>query len=208
MIEIFCPEKQNFLRMQKTWAARKLKVGAIAFGEHHDSSAARAVILDLALEGAVTKLFIELGDIELDILGIDGHGKVTIGEYLQSRSGIDNLGNDPLWSKIRAVFELVDKGHTNAIPLEALVKNAVEAGVQVFFYDNAVGLKPISRNGMKRRNRTMGDVFRAHSAANDPGAILLVGANHLYPIQSGGLFAHTLQQQCALHFNSVCDLSR
>lgn len=208
IIEIFCAARHNFLRMQKRWAAMKLQLGAVAFGEHHDKPDARAVIGDLILDGAVSKLFLEMGDMELSDFGIGGHGTMTMGEYLRDRTGIANLGDDPLWDQITPLFNILDRRHMNPISFEGLVKNAVEAGVEVFFYDTAPELKPTSQKGMKNRNRTMGEVFKAHSSASDPGAVMLIGAAHLYPTKSGGLFLHTLQQQCGIGFNYVCDLSK
>ncbi len=195
-IQQHCGNRANSMEWQYKSAFRKLQLGAIALGEAHDNPCARAIIFDLIEAHLVQKLFLEMGELE---------------EWEKFRSN-DKLGKDIAedeeWQQIAFVIRYLDNKWGNPVTFAELLRAAVLHNVQVFFFDNAAEPNPSTPQGMKNRNETMGAVFQEHSDGAEPGAVVLIGSEHLYPIPSGGLYEHTIQAACGIRFQHVVDLGR
>jgi hypothetical protein len=203
-IQTYCSEKSNLRTWQKRVVVEiHLNDGAFAFGEYHDKPDARAMILDLVSEGAVKQLFLELADPPLLDFDVDHEAK-NLGPYLRSKLG-EKLKGDDVWEKAGTTFlKRIDKKHENPVGFAHLVECSVKAGVKVYFFDDAVGLySQTGSSAIEARNKEMGKIFKKESGPKIPGAVILVGIDHL----NVNYKKHCLQYLCGLGYWNFLDLS-
>ena len=188
--------------------AGQLSSGPAILGEDHSRPDARAALVDLLQAGKVRELFVELPSIEMSDLDPSvlpaGPLSRTVSGHLRQTAGQDPAP-DPIWQAVVQGLGDVERRWRNPILLSDVIQNAQIAGVQVFFHDNAEPSGPLSQR-LARRNERAGDEFLTRGASPDrAGAVVLVGADHLDPMQSHG---SSMQRHCGVQEVRVHDLSR
>lgn len=194
-----CGKQSDLLASKLEEAESKVRGGAVILGESHDKPYARAVICDFI--DLVTKLFIEMGDLPLEDLGIQYTTITTVGQYLRARTGED-VRQDRVWTDFLWGINLLDRKWKNPIPFAEMIPFAVENGVRVYFFDNRPGEQTSSRD-MRERNEVMGAEFKQNVPKPEPGVVVLIGGAHLE-----GTVEQTLQHQCGIGPDRLIDLSR
>jgi hypothetical protein len=203
-IDEFCLVNPTALREKMAVIAKKLEAGAVVLGERHTCADARAVILDLAAQGRVKKLFLEFWDttaapLSLESVTPNGGSAEMVGEFFRKNAGKD-LEEDTTFGAFKVKFNFAMGGakHKSAIPMLDLIRHAVKAGVLLYPYDQYTK-DPESPENMKKRNVTMGEVFAKNAKADEAGVVLLVGSAHTNPKKhEGGTAEHTLQALCSV----------
>jgi hypothetical protein len=186
--------------------AEQLDDGPVFLGEQHTRPDTRALLVDLMKAGRVNELFLELGSLELEDLGIDadpsGHVR-TVTDHLRGHTG-RTPSDDSVFGAFEMGMGYVDI-HKNEISLSALIKEAQKAGVRVYRFDNEPGRDRTSAAAMERRNAHARTEFERSQSAAQVGTVLLVGADHLKPEKCGN--GMTIQRACGVEDGRVHDLS-
>jgi hypothetical protein len=186
--------------------ADQLDDGPVFLGEQHTRPDTRALLVDLMKAGRVSELFLELGSLELEDLGIEadpgGHVR-TVTDHLRGHTG-RTPSDDSVFGAFEMGMGYVDI-HKNEISLSALIKEAQKAGVRVYSFDNEPGRDRTSAAAMERRNAHVTKEFARSQSAGHAGTVLLVGADHLKPEKCGN--GMTIQRACGVEDGRVHDLS-
>ena len=179
-----------------------LAEGGVVIGEAHTLPGACAVVLDLVESGAVSTLFVELGeDREITSMAMSD---ISIEDWLAKMRGKD-VGETDEWEKIAPFFFTL---HKSPLPLREVVRVAVLKNVLVKFWDlpdTKLEVSAASKEGLKLRDKNAARVFKATTSGVTKGAVVLAGSYHLYPYDKS---QKTLQSRCGIAQNHVFDLSK
>ncbi|OXJ21383.1 hypothetical protein CFB82_41550 [Burkholderia sp. HI2714] len=155
------PEKQLLKN-----AIAKLNNGTLIVGESHGSPASRELILRLIDEGKISKVFLEIPHAYQDAVLPPGKGKgwIETSEWKENKSMLNDM--------------LRGSEYDNPVKLTDIIEKSLEKGVNVYFADANGGYGTHPRV-MHSRNKEFAQHYMDNSVPNEPGAIILIGDDHL-----------------------------
>lgn len=168
-------------------ASEAIFAGPLLVGESHDKPHARAIIGDLILTGTVSRLFVEIQQIDIA-------SRLRKEPYLGK--SMEELQQDNSLKTLFTILNGFDLRFKNPLTLAMIIQAAVSNKVKIYFYD-VEHASPTTNEGMLVRNRKMAEVF-SHKARDlyGYGSVGLVGGDHLKEDPKGVTKNYSLQANC------------
>jgi len=198
---------ETHLDQAQTYAAQQLETGPLIVGELHDQPDGQLLVAGLIASGKVKQLFLEFPDPATHALGRFDYALpdgMTVSDYLRQSRGKEIDENSPFWTALRNYANRTfdgDKAHPE-MGFYPLIKQAIAGDAEVFFFDTPARTLDDLQNFVERE-AAAGEYFRKVSDPRQPGALMLIGAGHLYAKRES-----TIQKALGIPDTRTVDVAR